>query len=84
MYTIYKLVASNAQHSTTEYFQKLSGVSAAVKQTYNCNMGPVEINDLLAEKTTIYEKYASVVLGPCADNEGVTWILTVEEIGVND
>jgi hypothetical protein len=83
MYTIYKLTTSNEEHFT-EYFQKLSGLSAAVKIMYNCTMGPVEINDMLANKTTIYEKYATVVLGLFTDNQGVSWLLTVEEIGVND
>jgi hypothetical protein len=83
MYTIYKLTASN-ENSFTEYFQKLSGLSAAVKEMYNCNLGPVEMNDLLAEKTTIYNKYATVVLGLYTDKQGVSWLLTVEEIGVND
>ena len=83
MYTIYKLIISNEEHFT-EYFQKLSGLSAAVKEAYNCNLGPVEINNLLAEATTIYEKYATIVLGKYKDTQGVTWTLTVQEIGVND
>jgi hypothetical protein len=83
MYTIYKLTASNDENFT-EYFQKLSGLSAALNITYNCTLGPVEINDLLAEETTIYNKYAKVSLGQFTDNQGVSWLLTVEEIGVND
>lgn len=83
MYTIYKLTVSNDEQFT-EYFQKLSDLSAAVKEMYNCTMGPLEINHLLAEKATIYEKYAKILLGPFTDNQGVTWLLTVQEIGVND